>query len=72
MPSPKRAGSAAGASFSYTLNGPPVRMIPMGASARTSSAGVDPGRMTECTRSDRTDRAISSLYCPPKSSTNTV
>ena len=39
---------------------------------RTSSAGVAPGRMTECTLRLLTVRAISSLYCPPKSSTNTV
>ena len=40
MPSSKMAGSHFGALAWYTLAGPPLRMMPAGAAARISSAGV--------------------------------
>src|SRR5664280_1930342 len=61
------AGSAAGASVSYTELGPPERIRPRGASARICSIGAVQGRTTEKTLNSRMRRAISWVYCEPKS-----
>src|SRR5690348_14925949 len=61
------AGSAGGASASYTEHGPPDRMIPSGFCARTCSMGAVQGSTTEKTFCSRMRRAISCVYCEPKS-----
>src|SRR5580698_8168712 len=61
------AGSAAGASASYTEHGPPERISPSGFSARTCSIGTVQGSTTENTLNSRILRAISWVYCDPKS-----
>src|SRR6185437_16015677 len=61
------AGSAGGASASYTEHGPPDRMIPSGFCARTCSMGAVQGSTTENTFCSRMRRAISCVYCEPKS-----
>src|ERR1017187_6802655 len=66
-PSFSSLGSAAGASASYTDEGPPERMRPSGFSARISAIGAVQGSTTEKTFSSRIRRAISCVYCEPKS-----
>src|SRR5206468_2952826 len=68
-PSSKTFGSAAGASASYTDEGPPERMIPTGEYLRISSILALQGRTAEKTFCSRTRRAISCEYCAPKSRT---
>src|SRR5215469_2844650 len=63
------AGSHFGASLSYTELGPPDRITPAGSSFPTSSTAVVHGRIAEKTPCSLTRRAISCVYCPPKSST---
>src|SRR5580693_3128076 len=62
-------GSHSGASLSYTELGPPDRTMPTGSSARTSSSLAVHGRTAENTCCSRMRRAISCVYCPPKSRT---
>src|SRR5271154_5550334 len=62
-------GSHAGASLSYTELGPPDKTIPTGSSARISSSLAVHGKIAENTCCSRIRRAISCVYCPPKSST---
>src|ERR1035437_3491321 len=66
-PSAKIFLSDNGAFFAYTLDGPPDKMIPLGASAAISTAGVSWHRMTEYTLHSRMRRAITWVYCEPKS-----
>src|SRR5690242_14322147 len=66
-PNSSTAGSAGGASASYTEHGPPDRMIPSGFCARTCSMGAVQGSTTENTFCSRMRRAISCVYCEPKS-----
>ncbi len=61
------SGSAAGAAASYTLHGPPERITPFGASARIFSREAVHGSTTENTLNSRMRRAISCVYCEPKS-----
>src|SRR5437588_7605670 len=72
MPRPKIPGSAWWAPASYTLRGPPERMIPFGERRRTSSAEMEAGTISERTRHSRTRRAMSWAYWAPKSTTRTV
>ena len=67
MLSSRIAGSAGGASASYTDDGPPERINPIGLSARISSRGAVQGSTTENTFCSRMRRAISCVYCDPKS-----
>src|ERR1017187_10943031 len=66
-PSAKTFLSNNGAFFAYTLDGPPDKMMPLGASAAISTAGVSWHRMTEYTLHSRMRRAITWVYCEPKS-----
>src|SRR5580658_3638240 len=68
-PSCSTCGSHSGASLSYTELGPPDRTMPTGSSARTSSSFAVHGRIAENTCCSRMRRAISCVYCPPKSRT---
>src|ERR1039457_4308088 len=66
-PSAKIFLSGNGAFLAYTLDGPPDKMMPRGASAAISTAGVSWHRMTEYTLHSRMRRAITCVYCDPKS-----
>ena len=59
-------------SVSDTLRGPPDRMMPTGSRFEISATGVCGGRISEYTDSSRRRRAISCVYCEPKSSTTIV
>src|SRR5437660_2152278 len=72
MPRSKIAGSARWAPGSYTLRGPPERMIPFGERRRISPAEMEAGTISERTRHSRTRRAMSWAYWAPKSTTRTV
>src|SRR5438445_184556 len=71
-PSWYTSGSGWGAPASYTEAGPPLKINPRGARRRTSSAAMSPGTSSQYTLASRTRRAISWLYCEPKSRTSTV
>jgi hypothetical protein len=64
-PSEKIFGSAVGLAVSYTLCGPPERMIP--AAPFNSFAGVEGSRISEYAPRARTRRAMRCAYWPPKS-----
>src|ERR1019366_6427032 len=66
-PSAKIFLSDNGAFLAYTLDGPPDKRMPLGASAAISTAGVSWPRMTEYTLHSRMRRAITWVYCDPKS-----
>src|SRR5258708_332690 len=72
VPRSNRAGSHFGAAGSDTLFGPPDKMIPTGRRARICSAGVSGRQISEWTDSSRKRRAISWVYCEPKSRTRIV
>ena len=55
----KSAGSTRGASFAYTLDGPPERMTAAGQRATISAAVIVDGTISEYTCASRTRRAIS-------------
>ena len=57
---------------SETLFGPPDRMMPAGRCARIRSSGVSGGQISEYTESSRRRRAMSCVYCEPKSRTMMV
>ena len=71
-PQVKIWASTLGERSRYTEFGPPVKMMPMGSMARSSAKGVVQGLTSQYTPHSRTRRAMSWLYCPPKSSTITV
>src|SRR4051812_932784 len=71
MPSSKIFGSQCGAPGSYTLDGPPDRMIPFGFNSFTRSAGRSWRTTWQKTFCSRTRRAISWPYCEPKSRIST-
>src|SRR5262249_52432207 len=54
---------------SDTLFGPPDRMTPIGLRAWIFSSGVSGGHTSEYTDSSRRRRAMSCVYCDPKSRT---
>src|SRR6185437_9696370 len=64
---PSNAGSAIGADSSYTELGPPLKMMPEGFHSRTHSSVRVGGWISQYTRASRTRRAISCVYCAPKS-----
>src|SRR5580704_1869884 len=66
-PNWKRPGSAGGASLSYTDHGAPESTIPTGAQLLTSSREAVHGSTTEKTFCSRMRRAMSCVYCAPKS-----
>jgi hypothetical protein len=70
--SAKIAGSQRGAPASDTLFGPPDRITPTGARAAITAAGVSNGRISQYTDSSRRRRAMSWVYCEPKSRTMMV
>src|ERR1700687_4510189 len=61
--------SHGGAPASYTEFGPPDNTTPEGSNFRISSTLAVQGRMALNTCCSRIRRAISCVYCPPKSST---
>src|SRR5713226_6332460 len=65
-------GSTLGAPSSYTLAGPPERITPITLRARSSSGVTSCGKISQYTRDSRTRRAISWVYCEPKSRIATV
>src|SRR5688572_24020217 len=65
--SPNTAGSHFGAPASDTLLGPPDRIKPAGRFARIESSGVLNGTISEYTDNSRRRRAMSCVYCEPKS-----
>src|SRR6478735_3711292 len=66
-----RAASRPGAPGSYTLDGPPDRMIAAGFLASISATGIECGTISEYTFASRTRRAINCAYWAPKSTTST-
>src|SRR5580704_9204252 len=66
-PSSYTAGGACGACACVTDSGPPDRMTPRGAKARTSASPISQGRISQYTPNSRTRRAINWVYCAPKS-----
>ena len=59
MPSLNISGSTLGEDSSYTLLGPPVKIMPIGFSAFISSSGVEYGFISQYTLHSRTRLAIS-------------
>src|SRR5688572_24321893 len=59
--------SMSGAPAAYTELGPPLRMMPSGAQSRIHWRSRVGGWISEYTRASRTRRAISCVYCAPKS-----
>src|SRR5260370_42584437 len=72
MPRSKIAGSARWAPGSYTLRGPPERMIPFGERRRISSAEMEAGTISGRTPHPRTRRGVSWGDWGRKSATRTV
>src|SRR5215469_16226603 len=66
-PSANTAAGALGGFASVTDSGPPERMMPRGAKARTAASLVSHGCISQYTPSSRTRRAMSCVYCAPKS-----
>src|SRR4029453_10455909 len=66
-PRSNTTGGAAGGRLSVTDSGPPDRMIPRAPKARTSAESASQGRISQYTPLSRTLRAISWVYCAPKS-----
>jgi hypothetical protein len=60
-------GSTLGAPSSYTLAGPPERMTPTTFRARSSAGVTSCAKISQYTRDSRTRRAMSCVYCEPKS-----
>ncbi len=59
------ARSALGPSLSYTDDGPPLRMMPVGFHSRIHSIVRVGGWISEYTRASRTRRAMSCVNCEP-------
>ena len=66
-PNSKSAVSGCGAPLPYTLAGPPLRISPFGRSAAIFAAGVSNGTICEYTWHSRMRRAMTCVYCEPKS-----
>ena len=66
------AGSIAGASSTSVLSGPPERMNAAGARAASAAQGVSKGTISQYDPSSRVRRAMSWLYCAPKSRMKTT
>src|SRR5215470_8159763 len=72
IPRSKSPASHIGAPSSDTLLGPPERMIPTGSFSRSFSGEVLNGTISEYTDNSRRRRAMSCVYCEPKSRTRMV
>ena len=72
MPREKIRLSQAGAPLAYTLAGPPDNIIPLVSSVFIESASIVGGTISQNTLFYLTFRAISWLYCEPKSMMRTV
>src|SRR6185436_10089045 len=72
VPRSNNSGAHLGAPASDTLFGPPERMIPTGFFALRVSSDVLNGTISEYTDSSRSRRAMSCVYCEPKSRTRMV
>src|SRR4051812_1056856 len=70
-PSSKTACGARGAPPSYAEECPPDRITPRGAKLRTNASLTSKGWISQYTLLSRTRRAISCVYCAPKSRINT-
>src|SRR6516225_228362 len=66
-PSSNPAAGARGRSAAVTDSGPPERITPRGPKARTCAALMSQGWISQYTPSSRTRRAMSWVYCAPKS-----
>src|SRR6202140_4906431 len=66
-PSSYTAGGARGGFASVTDSGPPERITPRARKARTSASLTSQGWISQYTPSSRTRRAMSCVYCAPKS-----
>src|SRR5271155_3872245 len=66
-PSLKIPGSAGGASLSYTDHGAPESTMPTGPALLISASEAVQGSTTENTFCSRIRRAMSCVYCAPKS-----
>src|SRR5215470_18427681 len=71
MPIDSTAGSQCGAPSAYAELGPPDKIIPDGSNFWMSLIFAVNGSTDENTCCSRTRRAISCVYCPPKSITTT-
>src|SRR6266545_3443279 len=69
IPDSKSPRAGSGAPSSYTLEGPPDSTTPLYPARTTSSAEHVGGRISEYTESSRIRRAMSCVYCDPKSRT---
>src|SRR5580698_1169828 len=67
MPRFQIAGSQCGAPLPYTLAGPPLRISPFGLRVASFAAEVSNLRICENTWHSRIRRAITCVYCEPKS-----
>ena len=67
MPASKSRLSTCGAPLAYTLAGPPLRMMPAGRRLFSTLAGVSCRTISEKTLSCRMRRAMTCVYCDPKS-----
>src|SRR4030095_12772511 len=72
MPRSNTAPSHFGAPSSDTLLGPPDRISPTGFFSRRLASGVLNGTISEYTDNSRNRRAMSCVYCEPKSRTRMV
>src|SRR5258705_3151724 len=72
VPRSNNSGAHLGAPASDALFGPPERMIPTGFLAVRVSSDVLNGTISEYTDSSRSRRAMSWVYCEPKSRTRMV
>src|SRR6516225_1470945 len=66
-PSSNTAAGARGGSAAVTDSGPPERITPRGRKARTCASPMSQGWISQYTPSSRTRRAMSCVYCAPKS-----
>src|SRR5215472_7814902 len=66
-PSSNTAPGARGGSLPVTDSGPPERITPRGAKARTCASLMSQGWISQYTPSSRTRRAINCVYWAPKS-----
>ena len=63
----KQIGGAWGPSSAWTDSGPPERTMPRGANSRIALALASQGQISQYTPISRMRRAISCVYCDPKS-----
>src|SRR6478735_1804921 len=71
-PSSNRPGSLLGEASSYTLWGPPLKMMAWGAIFLIASSLMVPGWISQYTWHSRIRRAISCVYCEPQSRIRTL